>query len=242
MDLFVGIDLAWGQRARTGLAACDDTGRLVASASVVTDDEIAQWLGTGSGDPVVVGIDAPLVVPNATGQRRAENLVQRAFGRYDAGAYPANRANPLFDPPRAQALSERFGWDPDPRRRGSTEQPSCLEVHPHAAMVVMFGLSRVLPYKAKKGRTPPSRRQAFRRLADHLEGIGELRLSEHRRWQEMRGAIAGASRHVDLERIEDEIDGIVCAHLAWLWHHRPGFLEVFGSLEGGYLVAPAPPS
>ena len=47
---------------------------------------IADWLAALPGDPVVVGIDAPLVVRNALGQRRAENLVQRAFGRFHAGA------------------------------------------------------------------------------------------------------------------------------------------------------------
>ena len=163
MELCVGLDLAWGTRARTGVAACDEAGRLVASASMVRDDEITAWLDRLDrldGRPVVVGVDAPLVVPNATGQRRAENLVQRAFGRFHAGAYPSNRANPLFDPPRAAVLAERFGWDPDPARAGTPERPTCLEVHPHAAVVALFGLDRVLPYKARSGRTPQSRRAA----------------------------------------------------------------------------------
>ena len=38
-----------------------------------------------------VAIDAPLVVPNATGQRPVDRLVTRQYGRFHAGAYPANR-------------------------------------------------------------------------------------------------------------------------------------------------------
>jgi Holliday junction resolvase RusA-like endonuclease len=45
----------------------------------------------------------------------------------------------------------------------------------------------------------------------------------------------------DLTRIEDELDAILCAHLAWLWHHRPEGLKVYGSLEDGYIVAPPAP-
>ena len=41
---YLGIDLAWGQRSRTGVAVLGPTGRLLASTSVVTDDEIADVL------------------------------------------------------------------------------------------------------------------------------------------------------------------------------------------------------
>lgn len=44
-----------------------------------------------------------------------------------------------------------------------------------------------------------------------------------------------------MTRIEDELDAILCAHLAWLWHHRSERLTVYGSLNDGYIVAPPPP-
>jgi predicted RNase H-like nuclease len=79
---FVGIDLAWGPRARTGLAVVDDAGRLVHSGAVRADDEIDEWLRTYVGDVVVAAVDAPLIVPNETGQRRCETEISRAFWRY----------------------------------------------------------------------------------------------------------------------------------------------------------------
>src|SRR3546814_14507906 len=84
----------------------------------------------------------------------SSDLIQRAFGRYNASPYPSNRANPMFDPPRAETLARRFGWSVDPEERGSVGRPVCIEVYPHPAMVSLFGLSSVLPYKSGRGRTP----------------------------------------------------------------------------------------
>ncbi|KRF11012.1 DUF429 domain-containing protein [Nocardioides sp. Soil796] len=238
---FVGIDLAWKPANRTGIAVVDESGRLRTSGVVRSDDEIADWLAMHAAKPVVVAVDAPLVVPNATGQRVGENLVARAFASYHASPYPSNRANPMFDPPRAESLAHRFGWSVDPDERGSAESPVCIEVYPHPAMVSLFGLSKVLPYKSGRGRTSDARRETFGELMDHLEAVHELQLSSVRRWQEIRTAVDQATRHVHLEVIEDEIDAILCAHLAWLWHHRPGELRVYGSLAEGYIVAPPPP-
>lgn len=61
------------------------------------------------------------------------------------------------------------------------------------------------------------------------------------RWAQVRTIAASPGRKVDLERIEDEVDAILCAHLAWLWSHRPDALSVYGDVRSGYLVAPPPP-
>jgi len=237
---YLGIDLAWAQRARTGLAALDHTGRLVASASVVSDDEIAAFVATHAPGPVVVAIDAPLVVPNATGQRVAERALGDVYRAYDAGAHPANRSRPLFDPPRAETLAARFGWSSDP---SSSAERVAIEVYPHPAMVALFGLDRVIPYKAKRRRDLPSLIAAFGVLLDHLERVCDepLRLSSSPRWAELRLVVATAERKVDLRRIEDEVDAIFCAYLAWLWATDRAGMRVFGSLADGYIVVPSRP-
>lgn len=236
----LGIDLAWGRRARTGLAALDATGRLVASGSVVTDDEIAAFVAEHAGGEVVAAIDAPVIVPNATGRRDCEALVSREFGRYNAGAYPSNRSQPYFDPPRAQTLAERFGWTTDPAVAPFAGSSVAIEVYPHPAMVILFGLGTVLPYKAKPGRDVDSLLAAFAVLLDHLELVCEepLRLSESARWAVLRRVAATATRKSQLKRIEDEIDAILCAYLAWLWGRRDARMRVLGDLAGGYIVVP----
>ena len=63
--MYAGVDLAWGQRARTGVALVDDSGTLVASTSVHTDAQIKDFL-------------APHAATLATrGRRRAAHRHQR---------------------------------------------------------------------------------------------------------------------------------------------------------------------
>ena len=242
----VGIDLAWGERARTGVAVLDPEGRLVRSASVRTDDEIADVLGTDAQTPgLVVAIDAPLIVPNESGQRPCEREITRLFGRFHAGAYPANRGRPAFHPePRAARLAQRFDWIIDPAVRPGPAHSVAIEVYPHSAMVSLFHLERVLPYKGKRGRTVASRRVAFGSVLDGIEAEcgALLRLSESTRWSELRHQVATATSPVDLDRAEDEVDGILCAYVAWLWAYRPSSLIVVGDAAAGYIVTPPPPT
>jgi predicted RNase H-like nuclease len=233
---FVGIDLAWGERRATGLAVVDASGQLVSSATFKTDDDIAAWLDTSAPNPLVVAVDAPLIVPNHTVQRVPETLIGRAFGKYGASAHTSNRSNTHFNPPRAETLARRLGWTTDPGTATGEDVPVCIEVYPHPALVGLFKLPRRILYK--KGR---ERQAGFELLATCLESVPELRLAESTRWYEIRRVIT-SPRPGDLHRIEDEIDAILCAHRAWLWHHRPGALQVYGSADVGYIVAPPPPT
>jgi predicted RNase H-like nuclease len=125
-DQFLGVDLAWSQRARTGLAVVDESGRLVSSHAAVTDGDIDRWIAQNAPHARVIAVDAPLVVHNPTGQRVCENLIGKAFGRYNASAHVSNQTKSYFNPPRGLALSERHGWEIDPEYAGA--QPICLEV------------------------------------------------------------------------------------------------------------------
>ncbi|KQR11747.1 DUF429 domain-containing protein [Cellulomonas sp. Leaf334] len=137
-----------------------------------------------------------MIVPNATGSRVPEQLITREFGRYNAGAYPSNRSRPLFDPPRGETLCRRFGWDPDPATPPGRKRSVAIEVYPHPAMVVLFALATVLPYKAKRGRTLDSLRVAFVSLLDHMEHVCDdpLQLTSSARWATIRSAVATAGR------------------------------------------------
>jgi predicted RNase H-like nuclease len=109
-------------------------------------------------------------------------------------------------------------------------------------MVGLFRLGRVLPYKARPTRSVEDRKRAFRRLCDLLEGLTALRLRECRRWSELRRVVEEAQRPFHLARVEDEVDAIFCAHLAWLWDHHRGALQVYGDPDAGLIVAPPPPT
>ncbi len=235
--MHIGIDLAWGANGRTGLAVVDGDGALVASASVRTDAEIDAWIAE-RGPAAVIAVDAPLIVPNATGRREGERLLGQAYARFDAGAHPTNRSRPWMDPPRGLRLAQRHGWSVDPDHPGTTHAPVCIEVYPHPGMVGLFRLGRVVPYK--KG-SFTDRRAGFDRLLGLIESIDVLRLDRSAAWSSIRDRFAKAERLVQLDVLEDEIDAVFCAHLAWLWTARPGALVVYGDLASGYVVAPPPP-
>ena len=236
--MFIGIDLAWGANGRTGLAAVDPEGRLIASASVRTDAEVDSWL-VAHGPAVVVGVDAPLIVPNVTGRREAERLLGQVYARYDAGAHPTNRSKSWMDPPRGLRLAERHGWSVDPDHPATEHAPLCLEVYPHPGMVGLFELGRIVPYK--KGAFS-DRHAGFVRLLGLLESVDALRLQEADAWGSIRGRFAAATRLVDLDVLEDEIDAVFCVHLAWLWAEHRERLTVYGDMQSGYIVAPPPPA
>lgn len=220
------------------MAVAAPDGRLRASCSVRSDDEILEFVRRHAPGDTVAAVDAPLIVRNASGRRDCEAQVQRAFGRFGAGPYPANLTNPMFATGTrgarlCSALNLDLGVDSAASRRA-------VEVYPHPAMVTLFGLDRVIPYKNKSGRTLESLRDAFGRLLSLMESrVGELQLARSARWAELRAIAGSATRKVDLDRIEDEVDAILCAHLAHRWHRdgRTGN-EVFGDDAGGAIVVP----
>lgn len=235
-SLFLGIDLGWSTGA-TGLAAVDDRGRLTASGRVKTDAEIADWIANQAGHVVVAAVDAPLIVPNESGQRVPERLIGQAFGGFGASAHTSNRTRFPGGDTRAMRLAQRFGWAVDPRVRADVDVSVCIEVYPHPAIVGLFKLPYRLDYK--KG-NDEERAPGFRLLVQHLESVPELAVARSPRWEELGRAIS-APGPGELNRVEDELDAILCAHLAWLWHHRPDALQIYGDVDDGYIVAPPPP-
>jgi len=237
-----GIDLAWGSRARTGIAVTDEDGRLARSASVITDDEIASFL-SGS-DPRVIAIDAPIIVTNPTGMRECERDLSRDFRRFHAGTHPTNMSRPSMQPePRALRLAARHGWGIDPSTTGRVDTPLALEVYPHSSMVGLFGLERVLGYKAKRGRDLASRIEQFDLLFHLMERHCDhpLNLSESLRWQELRQAARSAHNHSRLDLIEDEVDAIFCAYIAWAFAMSPQQLVTYGTASDGAIITFPPP-
>lgn len=234
----MGIDLAWGPRGRTGLAVVGSDGRYVDSAAVRTDDDIDCWLADRA--PVTVAIDAPLIVRNPTGMREAERALSKDYAAFHAGTHPTNLGTRHMNPPRGGRLAARHGWSLDPWESATAECPVAIEVYPHAAMVGLFVLPRIVRYKRKRDRTPADRRIGFEQVLDLLEGIETLQPGRHDRWRNIRALVTASASHADLGRLEDEIDAILCAHLAWLWHTHRDRLRVYGEPQWGTIIAPPP--
>ncbi len=91
----VGIDLAWSPKNTTGVAAADvesDSVCVTSCGLIHTTDEIVGFVAEAwGGGPMTVAIDCPTIVPNETGIRPCEMILQQRFSKSHAGPYPANR-------------------------------------------------------------------------------------------------------------------------------------------------------
>jgi predicted RNase H-like nuclease len=244
----IGIDLAWSPRNATGAAVLsgDERGGALLDTALLGNDleiveYIAAWAGVG---PAIVAVDAPLRVPNEQGRRPAEAAIGLAFGRYHAGAHPANRQRLAFGGVvRGEALVaalEGYDFAYTTAIAAGARARQIVEVFPHPAMVAIFGLSRTLKYKAKPKRALAERLAEWGRYLTHLDGLagddppltGQARLT---------AMDVAALRGRRLKDHEDRVDALMCAYIA-LYALRWGAARcrVFGTAEDGSIFTPVP--
>ena len=241
---YVGVDLAWGQRKPTGVAAVDDTGQLVYAGTATDDKNIRATVAPYVQGDCLVAFDAPLIVINPSGQRPAERQLNADFGRFQAGAHPSNTGKPEFaDVPRAARIARTLDLDMNPQ---STAPRRAIEVYPHPATVALFRLGRTLKYKAKPGRALAQLRAELLRLMEHIEGLAQadppLRTADSEDWAQLRDMAERAERKSDLRRVEDPVDAVMCAYIAMYAARRPAEVTVYGDAETGSIVTPTLPA
>ncbi len=192
-----------------------------------------RWVAVEAREDAGIGIDAPIVVPNATGMRVADRLAHSLYGKYHAGAYPASRARSFWK--RTTGLSSsliRLGFGHGdqltPKSRGRFQ----IEVHPHAASVQLYLLDRIVKYKRGK-------------VAERAAGLGRLRslMLEH-----LPNLVPGLDlpslpeipqRGCELKAVEDQLDAILAAYIAahwWYWGRERN--DVLGNSRQGYIIVP----
>lgn len=241
---FVGLDLAWGERRPSGIAVVDNDGRLVEVQAAGDDVSIAAILRPYVDDECLVGIDAPLIVTNPTGQRPAETALNRDFHRFEAGAHPANTGKPEFaGTPRAARICRALNLDMNP---ASTSPRRAIEVYPHPATVVLFRLGRTLKYKQKQGRRVDVLRTELLRLMSEIEGLADadppLRVNDSDEWKALQRNVESAERKSELRRAEDPVDAVMCAYVALYATRRPDDVTIYGDYATGYIVTPTLPA
>lgn len=234
---FVGLDLAWGEKNQTGVAAIDADGRLLHVGSAQDDTAIIDAIAPFTADDCLVAFDAPLIVNNATGHRPAETAFNRDFARFDAGARPAFAEKPELRNPRAARLAAALDLDMNP---ASGAARKAIEVYPHPATVVLFELDKTLKYK----RGPfGDRQRELLKLMTFIEELDDatprLRANRSVAWVELRRRVEAATKPVQLDRDEDPVDAVLCAYIALYWYQRPDDVTIYGDFETGYIVTPS---
>lgn len=236
---FVGLDLAWGERNQTGVAVVDADGRLLHIGTAGDDESIAAAIAPCTRDECVVAIDAPLIVKTENSARPCELALNRDFARFEAGARPAFRGRPEFNPPRGEVLAARLGLELNP---ASHAKRLAIEVFPHPASVVLFNLPKTLKYKRGKFDV---RKRALLELMTHIEALDDatprLRVNRSVTWVELRKRVEAATRPGQLDRDEDPVDAVLCAYVALFRYHRPDDVTTYGDYESGFIVTPTLP-
>lgn len=240
---FVGVDLAWGERNPTGIAVVDSEGRLEFVGAAQDDASIRAALAPYVEGDCLVGIDASLIVKNATGNRPCEAALNFDFQKFQAGAHPSNTSKPEFSNGTMGArLADSLDLDMNPQSQSSRR---AIEVYPHPATIALFRLGRTLKYKPKQGRTLNQLKWELLRLMELVEGLAQstvpLRVADHNGWIALRQAVEKAERKSELRRAEDPVDAIVCAYVALYATRRPADTTIYGDFDTGYIVTPTLP-
>lgn len=239
---FIGIDLAWlsnknpsggavlvGDRDGAELSAID--GLLPSLAAV------SAFIHTNERAECIVAIDAPLVIPNDTGQRACETLIGREYGARHASCHTSNRAR--YPESASVALALALG------QRGYVHAPDggtsriMMEVYPHPALIEMFNLPTILRYK--KG-SSAMRASGLETLQGFIASLAEA--TPPLRANDLLGdllsmnprVLAGATR----KALEDQLDAVICSYIAFhFWYWKWERTRCFGTSQSGYIVVPS---
>jgi predicted RNase H-like nuclease len=234
MNTFIGIDLGWYGKP-SGLASIGFEGsalRLRNIARLESVDEILGWIQAEAADgSAVAAVDAPLVIRNQSSIRPAERELNADFRRFHAGCHAANLGRPFAQKVisfsrRLKALGFSHGVSMTPRQEGRFQ----IEVHPHAAIVSLFGLDRIVKYK--RG----TREQRDRELR-RLRKLAMLHLP--RLDPSLSARLPSIPTTGNLKPTEDKIDAVLCAYIAahwWLWSTQRN--RLYGDQDNGYIVVP----
>ncbi|MCT0252859.1 DUF429 domain-containing protein [Synechocystis sp. CS-94] len=245
---FIGIDLGW-RSGESGLCRLQlestPTGDRLGIEDItcrLSLEDIFAWLdgGVKVTDGAMVAVDAPTIIPNASGTRLPDRLTHKYFGKYHAGCYPANLARPFATRTITVGnLLEERGFlhapDIESQRQGRYQ----IEVFPHPAMVKLFQLERIIKYK--KGNLAQKKR-GLRELQSHITEVLpqltpalELTLPPGielwRSPEELNGK--------QLKHLEDQLDSLICAYIGahwWYWGRERNW--VLGDQASGYIVVP----
>lgn len=243
---FVGIDLAWSTKNGSGISILEGDEKkaeLVSAEVLHSDDELVDFIRSKVKDAeAFVAIDAPLIVPNDKGRRKAEEIVGKFFRKYDAGAHPSNRKrlSSWTGTIRGEEITnilKKEGFLHDPYINQFEKSRKLFEVYPHPSMVVLFNLDKILKYKSKPNRDHDFLCRAFNLYQSHMKELEKARPSL-KIPKKILNMDVKKLKGKKLKNYEDLLDSIFCAYIAYYYWANPKKCAVLGSMKEGYILTP----
>ena len=266
---FIGCALAWRPGEARDKLSClvvvDERGSIVSNAFVGSIEEVAESVeGYADGRRgILVGLDAPLAIPNERGTRR----VERILSKVSLPAYSANR-NMFGDEPYAEkllgALQENGIEYTDYPFQNERGQQTVVEVD-SAATLKILALERSqddsdngdLAQKLRSQEDPKLRKgnkearaAALKSAIDVLWNAPGLRmrtgnlsadLSSPENVDVSKVDVTQSLSHADLDRLSGLVEGTLAAYTVHRhWKGRGGSIVVGAGNEGSVLLPATP--
>ena len=173
-QIYIGVDLAWGEKNSSGFCALElkDEKLFIREIKLLQSlEDIITHIASYSNDKVYVGVDAPLLVPNESGNREIEKKFNSDFSKYKIAMLPVNKSLlSKFSPTiRSEELYKNLtelGFE-----RNYNSQKVVFEVYPHSTIAICFNDYKILPYKRKKGRNTAFIKAQLDIYKKYLQGV-----------------------------------------------------------------------
>ena len=215
-EIFIGIDLAWGEKNPSGFCVLQYNNKglkLLDLKLLLTLTEIVEEISKYQDSKISIGVDAPLLIPNESGNREIEKEFNKDFSLYKISMLPVNqKIMQKYSPSiRSQKLYETLyqkGY-----RRDKDAKRSIFEVYPHVTIAVCFNDYKLLPYKRKKGRSVLFIKEQLKRYQSFLQNL----FAQHPFLQEDVTRLRGNA----LKAYEDQLDAISSAYTLFYVQSHP---------------------
>ena len=211
--IFIGLDLAWGEKNLSGFCALELSPskktskhklKILDVKLIKSIDEILIEIDKYKEHQVYVGVDAPLVIPNETGNRDIEKNFNKDFSKYKISMLPANRKiltkySPNIRSEELYKKLETKGFE-----RDYTSDKVVFEVYTHSTIAMLWNNHKILPYKRKKGRDTAFIKEQLGIYKKYLKKD----ISAHSIFKEDISLLKGQK----VKDYEDKLDALTCAY------------------------------
>lgn len=205
--VFIGIDLAWGEKNLSGFCVLQESAKklkIIDIKLLKSIDDIVQEIQKYIDYDVHVGVDAPLVIPNETGNREVEKLFNKDFAKYKISMLPANRRLLTKYSPKIRSEELFLKLQEIGFKRDFNHDKSIYEVYTHSTIAMCFNNHEILPYKRKKGRDSNFIKEQLCIYRDYLK----KEIHVHEVFKKDISSLKGQG----LKDYEDKLDACTCAY------------------------------
>jgi len=246
----IGVDLAWKpDKHPTAVATWQPSssgGHAELAMAIEGEIALREWIDQRCTANCMLAVDAPLIIRNTSGQRRAEAELNAEFRKHGAGAHPNNLS--LYPHAASVRLAEHwrasgFDWYPKPSAEaapdGLAEGRWLAEVYPHPAQIGLFGREKIIRYKRGSAEVRRAQLAIYQaELAAALRTALPAFLASAE-IQALFSADARSCKGRALKAHEDALDACFCvliaARLAAPGAKPPRY---FGNEQDGFIVVP----